>query len=110
VDNNNEQFSAEFEKFMEAYLKNVYLKKGSRIRQFPITVFNAMSALIIGALGLIAALAWDEYLNQLFKHFFPDSDGLGSGLVYALFISIVAVLVTIFLGKSSEKKKHDIEK
>lgn len=105
MERNNEQFTAEFEKFMDEYMKDLVVKRGSHIRRFPMTVFNAVSALLIGSLGLIAALAWDNYLHYLFSHLFPENHGLWLGFVYAVFITTVAVTVAVFLGRRSESKK-----
>ncbi len=101
MDQNREQFSPEFEKFMEKYLeKRVELKRAH------ITVFNVLAALIIGSLGLIAALAWDEFLKKLLIEIFHGHDSLATDLTYAILVTVIAVLAAIFLGKSGEGKKE----
>lgn len=53
--------------------------------------------------GLVAALAWNELIkeivNQYIKPIFGESSGLISLLIYAVFITAPAVLVTYQLSK-----------
>ena len=75
-------------------------------------VREKVAALLIAAFGLVAALAWNDAIKALFKG--PcGSEGAGplcalsSGgpWVYAIIVTIVAVLVAIWIGKYAEKKK-----
>lgn len=75
-------------------------------------VLEKISALIIAAFGLIAALAWNDAIKALFVG--PcGTDGAGalcalsSGgpWVYAIFVTILAVLATIWIGRVVEKKE-----
>ena len=75
-------------------------------------IIEKISALIIAAFGLIAALAWNDAIKALFVG--PcGSEGAGalcmlsSGgpWVYAIFVTILAVLATIWIGRVIEKKE-----
>jgi MFS-type transporter involved in bile tolerance (Atg22 family) len=77
-------------------------------------VINKMSALMTAAFGLVAALAWNEAIKALFDeggrlHFLA---AYGVWL-YAILVTLFAVLVTIWIGRIAEKlkgkKKDDIE-
>lgn len=98
--NNLEQFSAEFERFIE-----IYLKKELGLRRLHINIFNTLVTLIIGSLGLISALAWDTFLKEMFNHIFGEST-LRTEFIYAITITIVTVVVTVILGKIFKNTKE----
>lgn len=66
-----------------------------------------MLTLATSGFGLVAALAWNsliqEFVNSYVKKFFPDGSGLWSLLIYAVVVTVLAVLVTFQLSKLSEK-------
>ncbi|MFC1648343.1 DUF5654 family protein [Nanoarchaeota archaeon] len=75
-------------------------------------VVEKLAALITAAFGLVAALAWNDAIKALFVG--PcGSEGAGalcalsSGgpWVYAIFVSIIAVIAAIWIGKVAEKHK-----
>ncbi len=63
------------------------------------------ATLIIGGFGLVAALAWNEAIKSLFDAYFKESNGLIGKFIYALIITVIVVIVSIRLGKISEKKE-----
>jgi hypothetical protein len=71
-------------------------------------VREKLSALIIAAFGLVAALAWNDAIKALFKG--PcgsESAGVlcalsnGGPWVYAIIVTIIAVYATIWISKFS---------
>ena len=75
-------------------------------------VTEKMAALITAAVGLVAALAWNDAIRALFVG--PcGAEGAGalcslSGggpWVYAIIITILAVIATIWIAKIAEKAK-----
>ncbi len=64
--------------------------------------------LMTSGFGLIAALAWNEFIkdliDQYIQPFFGQSSGLISKLIYAVFITLLVVFVTYNLSKFGEKK------
>ena len=73
-------------------------------------VVDKLAALITAAFGLVAALAWNDAIKALFKG--PcGTQGAGalcslsSGgpWVYAIIVTILAVIATIWIGKVAEK-------
>jgi len=62
---------------------------------------------ILAALGLVAGLAWNEAIKALIERFFPV--GTSTLLVrfsYAVLITIVVVVVSIYLTRLSKKKEN----
>ncbi len=78
-------------------------------------VIEKISALMIAAFGLVAALAWNDAIRALFVGpcGVEDAGALcavaaGGPWVYAIIITIIAVAATIWIGKvvdRANKKK-----
>ncbi|NLO77682.1 MAG: hypothetical protein GX097_04220 [Methanomicrobiales archaeon] len=68
-------------------------------------VIEKIAALLTVAFGLVAALAWNGTIQALFKAVFGDAESLPAMLVYAVVVTIIAVVVTIWIGRLSEKAK-----
>ncbi|HDP73763.1 MAG TPA: hypothetical protein ENN46_02275 [Candidatus Woesearchaeota archaeon] len=75
-------------------------------------VVEKLAALITAAFGLVAALAWNDAIRSLFAG--PcGAEGAGplcalSGggpWVYAVLVTILAVIATIWIAKVAEKQK-----
>jgi len=68
-------------------------------------VVEKLAALITAAFGLIAALAWNDTIKAIFKAVFGTSETVGAMLVYAVVVTIIAVIAAIQIGKVAEKAK-----
>lgn len=57
--------------------------------------------------GLVAALAWNEavqaFVKDYIERFYPDQSGVISKLIYAVIITIFAVLVTYQLSRLASR-------
>lgn len=62
-------------------------------------VLERIVILVIAALGLIAALAWDEALRHLFEKIFGGAGTLLEQISYAIVVTILAALISVRLGK-----------
>ena len=67
-------------------------------------VIEKVAALITAAFGLIAALAWNEAIQEIFRLVFGDQSGIWAMLFYAVVVTIIAVVVTIWIGRVAEKQ------
>ncbi len=67
--------------------------------QFLATMITLASA----AFGVVAALAWNAFITELVKAYLPAQSGLVGLLVYAIVITIIAVLVLMWLGRMAER-------
>ena len=68
-------------------------------------VIEKLAALITAAFGLVAALAWNGAIKAIFAKIFTEAEGLTQMLVYAVVVTLIAVLATIWIGKASAKSK-----
>ena len=70
-------------------------------------VIEKIAALVTAAFGLVAALAWNGAIQAIFKQVFGTAEGVGPMLVYAVIVTIIAVIATIWVGKASAKAKKE---
>jgi len=70
-------------------------------------VIDKLAALVTAAFGLVAALAWNGAIKAIFLEVFGEAEGLGPMLVYAVIVTLIAVIVTIWIGKAAGKAKKE---
>ena len=66
-------------------------------------VIDRLAALITAAFGLVAALAWNGAIQAIFKSVFGSADSITAMLTYAVVVTIIAVLVTIWVARAANK-------
>jgi len=66
-------------------------------------IISQTTGFISSAFVLVAALAWNEAIKELISQYFKTGSGLVSRLVYALIVTLIAVLVTSRLNKIETK-------
>jgi len=71
-------------------------------------VLDKLSALITAAFGLVAALAWNDAIKSLFAEggalYFMAAYGIWG---YAILVTLIAVAVTIWIGRMGERAKKE---
>lgn len=76
-------------------------------RALKIEVVKQMITLSTSGFGLVAALAWNNVIQELVNNYIKKYISVGSGiislLIYAVLITILAVTVTYQLSKLSER-------
>lgn len=69
-------------------------------------VLDKFSALITTALGLVAALAWNTAIQNLFNKIFGEAGGeLVGQFFYAILVTLAVILATIYVGRAAERAK-----
>ena len=68
------------------------------------TYLGTMIALATAAFGLIAALAWNSAITDFFKLYLPARSGLLSEFIYAIIITVIAVIIVQNLAKVAERQ------
>lgn len=76
---------------------------------FSLDVIDKLSALITAAFGLVAALAWNSAIQNIFKEIFGDQSSIPAMVGYAVFVTVIAVVFTLWIGFVSNKAKEKIE-
>jgi hypothetical protein len=64
---------------------------------------QTMIALASAAFGVVAALAWNSAINALVKQIFGTGGQIVSLFIYAILVTILAVIVMVQLGKIAER-------
>jgi len=64
---------------------------------------GTMIALATAAFGLIAALAWNKFITDLIALFLKPGSGVWAELLYAVVITILAIIVIQNLAKIAER-------
>lgn len=62
-----------------------------------------MISLATAAFGVVAALAWNAFITELVKQVLGVDGGLIGLLIYAIVVTILAVIVIIWLGRMAER-------
>ncbi len=58
-----------------------------------------MVSLASAAFGVIAALAWNAFVTEALKRWLPADSGLIGLLVYAVIVTLLAIVVIVWLGR-----------
>lgn len=76
---------------------------------FSLDVIDKLAALITAAFGLVAALAWNSAIQTVFKEIFGDQSSIPAMVGYAVFVTVIAVIFTLWIGFVSNKAKEKID-
>ena len=86
-------------------------KEAEEQKAIHIEVVDKMLTLATTGFGLVAALAWNsliqEFVDSYIKKFLPEGSGIISLLIYAVIVTILAVLVTIQLSRLLKRLKNE---
>lgn len=75
----------------------------SEVRLVKREVVEKLSTFSAAAFGLVAALAWNSAIQAVFRELFGSAEGVWPLLSYAVTVSIIAVLVTIWIGRIAQR-------
>ena len=77
------------------------------VEKVPLAVVTQMLTLATSGFGLVAALAWNsviqEFVNNYVKKVLPANSGIVSLLIYAIAVTVLAVMVTLQLTYIKER-------
>ena len=68
-------------------------------------ILDKISALVTAAFGLVAALAWNDAIKTIFKEVFGESNTIGPMVLYAVIVTIIAVVLTIVVARAVANAK-----
>jgi len=78
--------------------------KKHRLRNEVKEIKKQMLTLLIGGLGLVAALAWNDAVRSLFTKLFPQNEALAYKFGYAILVTAIVVFLSIRLRRLLEEK------
>ncbi len=70
-------------------------------------IIEKMSSLMTAAFGLVAALAWNGAIQAIFSRYYAQpSEAVLSQLIYAVVVTVIAVIVIMLVGRAAERAKN----
>ncbi len=66
-------------------------------------IVQSCIALASAALGLVAALAWNDAIKALMKHLLGEDEGIAALFTYAILATLIAVIVVLVLARVAAK-------
>ena len=66
-------------------------------------IIQSMITLASAALGLVAALAWNDAIKAAMKELLGEDDSLAGVFTYAIIATAIAVIVVLVLSKMAGK-------
>ena len=75
-------------------------------KSLKIEIVEKLSTLMAAGFGLVAALAWNDAIQTLFKTIFPTASNVVAKFVYAGLITALVVIVTTRLARLADKLKQ----
>lgn len=76
------------------------------IRSTQHAIKEKMLTLVLGAFGLVAALAWNDAIQSLVNTILPKGQAIIGKFVYAVILTIIVVLISEKLNKLLSEKKE----
>lgn len=73
-------------------------------------IMETMLTLITIAFVFVAGLAWNEAIQKLIEEFYTAGGAVTGLLIYAVIVTIVAVVVTVLLARIAGKMGIDLDK
>ncbi len=73
-------------------------------------IMETMLTLITTAFAFVAGLAWNEAIQKLIEEFYTAGGAVTGLLIYAVTVTIVAVVVTVLLARIAGKMGIDLDK
>ena len=70
-----------------------------------VLIIETIAALMTAAFGFVAALAWNTAIQTALKQVFPNPEDPTGMFVYAIIITIVAVIAIVLIGRVLAKYK-----
>lgn len=83
-------------------IKKVYYRT-SRVQR---EAFLKAMTYIAAAFGLVAGLAWNEAIKELIDQYFKASSNIISKFIYAVFVTIIVVAVTMYISRLQDRMKR----
>jgi hypothetical protein len=79
---------------------DIVKEKGDEVKT---QVAQTISTLMTVAFGLIAALAWNDAIKAIIATVMPQGNGITGLLIYAILITIIAVVATLIIARALGK-------
>ena len=72
-------------------------------------IMETILGLITTAFAFVAGLAWNDAIQKLIEQFIGSGDALPSLFIYAIVVTVVAVIVTVILARVAGKMGIELD-
>lgn len=80
-------------------------------KELKLQFLTTTTALITAAFGMVAALAWNSAISAIITEFLGTSgSGLWTMVIYAVVVTLIAVIATVYIARIATKAKEDMDK
>lgn len=73
-------------------------------------IMETILTLITTAFAFVAGLAWNEAIQKLIAEFYTAGSAVTGLLIYAIIVTIVAVVVTVLLARIAGRMGIELDK
>ncbi|MDD5110327.1 MAG: DUF5654 family protein [Patescibacteria group bacterium] len=81
-------------------------QKNIERKSLKVEILEKMGALVTTGFGIVAALAWNDFIRALFARVFPEpGNNLLAMLGYAVVVTVLIVLLTVQIGRLLDRAK-----
>lgn len=84
-------------------------KETKKEKDIKIEFIGKITTLLTAGFGLVAALAWNDAIQELFKLIPFKNTEVGAKFIYAIFITLIIVLIVFYANRIGELAIHRIE-
>ena len=81
----------------------------NKAKKLQLEVFEKLSTLVTAGLGLVAALAWNSLIQEVFKKIFGTQSTIWAQFGYALLVTVIVVVLTLQISRTVNKLKGEIK-
>jgi len=89
-------------------------KIGTEAKKYQLAVVTQILTLMTNAFGLIAALAWNNVIQELVNNYIRPYIGKDSSLIslfiYAIIITVLVVTITLQLSRLKQNLEESLQK
>lgn len=85
--------------------KKISINKQQIAKELRYEAASTFSTLVTSAFGLVAAFAWNEAVKDAISRYIAAGDGLKSKLIYALLVTLLAIVISYQMGKIAGRYK-----
>lgn len=82
----------------------------NKVKRFRHEYLKTISTMAIAGFSLVAALAWNELIKSIIDRYISPGSSVLSHLIYAVAVTTIVVLVTMYLGGVASKIDEKNEK
>ena len=72
-------------------------------------IMETILGLITTAFAFVAGLAWNDAIQKLIEQFIGSGDALPSLFIYAIVVTVVAVIVTVLLARVAARMGIELD-